>query len=202
MFAYLRTRFFVTRVIRNTLKNEGIKWLYFRFSFWHPCARMSNFQKRRSETSMFMYVHRISLIWERSSGLESFDTWRRMSLNSAAASGSPKNRNMTWFKWFICDIRIDGHQCQKVKKKKIMVFYLQKKENNADVSVKTFLVLIKARNRFKQKKTHTKYQNKGMFVNRIVNFWYVLQFYVCQTCFIVSRTFVTEYDNRHRRPQL
>lgn len=202
MFAYLRTRFFVTRVIRNTLKNEGIKWLYFRFSFWHPCARMSNFQKRRSETSMFMYVHRISLIWERSSGLESFDTWRRMSLNSAAASGSPKNRNMTWFKWFICDIRIDGHQCQKVKKKKIMVFYLQKIENNADVSVKTFLVLIKARNRFKHKKNHTKYQNKGMFVNRIVNFWYVLQFYVCQTCFIVSMTFVTEHDNWHLRPQL
>lgn len=59
------------------------------------------------------------------------------------------------------------------KEKKYGVLFAEKrrkKENNAVVSVKTFLVLIKARNRFKQKKTHTKYQNKGMFVNRIVNF--------------------------------
>lgn len=165
MFAYLRTRFFVTRVIRNTLKNEGIKWLYFKFSFWHPCARMSNFQKRRSETSMFMYVHRISLIWERSSGLESFDTWRRMSLNSAAASGSPRNRNMTWLSdglsviYALTDINV-----KRSKRKKIWCFICRKKkkkENNAVVSVKTFLVLIKARNRFKQKKPIPNTRIKG-----------------------------------------
>lgn len=45
-----------------------------------------------------------------------------------------------------------------------MVFYLQKKEekeNNAVVSVKTFLVLIKARNRFKQKKPIPNTRIKG-----------------------------------------
>lgn len=129
LFAFLRTRFFVRRVISNTVKNEGIKWLYFWFSFWHPCARMWNFQKRRSETSMFMYVHRISLIWERSSGLESLDTWRRMSLNSAAASGSPKNRNMTCV-MFIWDIPMDGNSmyftCQK-EKKNSGVFFTKKR---------------------------------------------------------------------------
>lgn len=155
---------------------------------------------------MFMYVHRISLIWERSSGLESFDTCRRMSLNSAAASGSPKKE--TWRVWCLSGIYPWTEiQCISHVKKKTnsgVFFFCRKKEeeNNAVVSVKTFFVLIKARDRFKQKKNHTKYQNKGMFVNRTVNFWYVLQFYVCQTCFIVSRTFVTEYDNRHLRPQL
>lgn len=72
------------------------------------------------------------------------------------------------------------------KKKKIMLLFLWK---------------LSSCEWFKQKK-HTKYHNKGMFVNRMVDFLYVLQFYVCQTCFIVSRSFVTEYDNWHLRPQL